>query len=182
MAPLSKDLLIQDLQNSFSEIIKWINAQPESEFNEELVEGKWPISGHLYHLIKSTKAVSKGMNMPKLGLKTMFGKNNRQEKTYQELLEKYEASIVQQNTKTKNNYEAEPGRIFDRPELIKRFEQELNDLIQSLNKWNEDDMTAYVMPHPIMGKFTIREFIYFTIFHTKHHLATLNEKYRKSYA
>jgi len=177
MTTISKPQLIQDLKNSFMEIIDWINAQPQNQFNEELVLGKWPISGHLYHLIKSTKAVSKGMSMPKMGLQTMFGKCNREERSYQETLDKYETSLVKNNMKTKNNYEAEPGRIFDRSVLIKRYETELSDLIESLDKWNEDDMSTYVMPHPIMGKFTIREFIYFTIFHTKHHLSTLKEKY-----
>jgi len=86
----NKSQLIQDLKNAFQETIDWINEQPESHFNEEIVAGKWSMAGHLYHLIKSTKAVTKGMSMPRLALRTMFGKSNRTERTYDEIVEKYE--------------------------------------------------------------------------------------------
>jgi len=159
MITLNKDQLIHELEKSFQGIIDWVNSQPESQFNEELVLGKWPVSGHLYHLIKSTKAVSQGMKIPKMGLQTMFGKNNRPERTYQELLEMYRSNIVDKNIKVPNKYEAEPGRIFEKPKLIQRFKEELNDLIEPLSKWKEEDLSTYVMPHPVMGKLTIREFI-----------------------
>lgn len=173
----TKDQLIQDLQKSFQGITDWINAQPESRFNEEIVAGKWTIAGHLYHLIKSTKAVSQGMVMPKIGLRTMFGKNNRQERTYEEMIEKYESVIVANSVVAPNKFVAEAGRKFERATLIKRFDDELNDMIKALGKWKEKDMSVYVMPHPAIGKCTIREFMHFTTLHTYHHLETLKEKY-----
>lgn len=173
----TKDQLIQDLKKSFQSTIDWINEQDESQFNEEIIEGKWTIAGHLYHLIKSTKAVSKGMKMPKLALRTMFGKNNRQERTFEEMLEKYETTISQNNIKAPSDFSAEPGRTFERAELIGRFETELNDFIKALGKWKEDDLGNYIMPHPAIGKCTLREFVYFTTFHTDHHLRTLKENY-----
>lgn len=172
-----KDQLIQDLRTSFQQAIDWINAQPEGNFNEELVAGKWTIAGHLYHLIKSTKSVSKGLRMPKMGLRTMFGKNNRPERSYQAMVDKYKTALANTNIKAPSSYEAEAGRTFERPALIQRFEGELNDFIQALNSWNEDDMSIYVMPHPAIGKCTIREFVYFTTLHTYHHLDILKAQY-----
>lgn len=173
----TKDQLIEELKKSFQEIIDWINNQPEDHFNKEFITGKWTIAGHLYHLIKSTKSVSQGMGMPKLGLRTMFGKSNRKERNYQEMVEKYETTLLIKNVKAPSSYEAEPGRNFERSTLVKRFEGELNDLIKVLEKWDENKMSVYVMPHPAIGKCTIREFIYFTILHTIHHLNILKEKY-----
>lgn len=175
----TKDQLIQDLKKSFQQLINWINEQPESQFNEVILEGKWTIAGHLYHLIKTTKGVSQGMVMPKLGLKTMFGKNNRTERTFQEMADKYNATIIQQNVAAPGQFEAKADRTFVRPALISRFEEELNDFIKALDNWEEADMSIYVLPHPVIGKCTIREFIYFTIIHTDHHLETLTEKYVK---
>jgi len=73
----TKDQLIADLKLSFQSTVDWINDQTEEHFNKEVILGKWTIAGHLYHLIKSTKALSQGMLMPKEGLSTMFGKNIR---------------------------------------------------------------------------------------------------------
>ncbi len=173
----TKDQLVNDLKQSFQETIDWINGQPESQFNEELVSGKWTIAEHLYHLIKSTKAVSKGMLMPKLGLKAMFGKCNRQERTFDEMFEKYKAKIMSVDVDVPSAYEAAPGRMFERPELIRRFEKELEDFVKALDKWKEEEMSVYVLPHPVIGKCTIREFVYFTILHTNDHLRIYKEKY-----
>ena len=173
----TKTQLIQNLKNTFQATIDWINKQPEDHFNKDLVAGKWTIAGHLYHLIKSTKGVSQGMIMPKEGLATMFGKNNRDERSFEDTYKKYKSTVIKNNSKTTNSYEAEAGRIFERSALIKRFEDELNDFIQAMERWDEDEMSIYVLPHPAMGKCTIREFVYFTIFHTNHHLNSLQENY-----
>jgi uncharacterized damage-inducible protein DinB len=175
----TKSQLIEDLKNAFQETINWINEQPESHFNEEIVAGKWSIAGHLYHLIKSTKAVTKGMSMPRLGLRTMFGKSNRTERVYDEMVEKYEEVVVKNSFKTLKSYEAEAERTFERSALIKRFESELNDFLKVLDKWKEADMSVYVMPHPALGKLTIREFVLFTTLHTHHHLNNLKTNYVK---
>ncbi|MEL7251787.1 MAG: DinB family protein [Bacteroidota bacterium] len=175
----TKVQLVEDLKNSFQEAINWINTQKEADFNAELVPGKWTIAGHLYHLIKSTKSVSKGMMMPKMGLSTMFGKNNRAERTYQGMVEKYKGALQRGNIKAPGSFEAEAGRTFERPALIKRFEDELRDFIQAMDHWTEAEMSEYVMPHPAIGKCTIREFVYFTILHTYHHLEILQQQYVK---
>ena len=41
--------------------------------------------------------------------------------------------------------------------------------MQLVHKWSEDDLDLYVIPHPLMGKLTFREILYFTIYHVKHH-------------
>lgn len=171
--------LIQDLENSFQATINWINEQSESHFNEIMIEGKWSIAGHLYHLIKSTKAVTKGMSMPKLALRTMFGKCNRAERTYDELVEKYHNVVVKNSFKTLSVYEAEAGRNFERSALVQRFEGELNDFIKAFEKWKDADISVYVLPHPALGKLTIREFVLFTTLHTNHHLNILKKDYAK---
>jgi len=175
----TKNQLIQDMEKSFQDTIDWINQQAESNFNEEMLQGKWTIAGHLYHLIKSTKAVSQGMLIPKAVLQTQFGNSNRPERNYEEMVEKYETTLIKDNVKAPSNFSAEAGRTFERETLINRFEQERNDLIGALGNWNKEEMSSYIMPHPAIGLCTIREFIYFTTLHTEHHLAILKEIYVK---
>ena len=176
----AKEQLIQELKTSFKDAIDWINAQTEENFNKDLVPGKWTMAGHLYHLIKSTKAVNKGLILPKEGLAAMFGKNNRQERTYQGMVDKYEAALRTNTVKAPSEYVAETGRTFERAALIGRFEGELQTFVQALDRWEEDEMSVYVMPHPAIGKCTIREYVYFTTLHTYHHLAILKEHYTEA--
>lgn len=173
----SKSQLIEDLKKTFIETKTWINQQPKDHFNKELIPEKWTIAEHLYHLIKSTKAVSNGMKMPKKVLIEMFGERNTPERTFDELKVKYETTLDEVVVVVPGNYTAEKGRQFDQSEYLKRFDTELDDLVQEIEKWSEEDLGKYLMPHPVLGNFTIREFIYFTTFHTDHHLRTFKEKY-----
>ena len=162
--------LHEDLKAAFETATNWVNSQPEENFNKEITEGKWTIAQHLYHLIKSTKAVSKGMSMNKMVLRGMFGKNNREERTLEELKTKYKNALAQTGIKAPPEYSAKADRQFDKEELLKRFNGELEDLLKALKKYDEDAASKYIMPHPAIGKCTIREFMYFTILHTDHHL------------
>ena len=176
----TKLALIPQLENSWQRTTDWIRSQPEDHFNRELVPGKWTIAGHLYHLIKTTKAVTKGLKMPKLALRTMFGKNNRQERTHEQLHQKYLQALSTATVQAPVAYAAEPGRVFDREELLQRFASELTDFLAALDRWNEKEMGTYIMPHPAIGKCTLREFVYFSIFHTEHHLAILERDYQRT--
>jgi len=176
----TKEQLIENLKSNFGEMIDWINEQPEDHFNKEIVVGKWTIAGHLYHLIKSVKAVRKGMLMPKLGLRTMFGQCNRPERTYLEMQKKYKTTLANNTIKAPKEYEAAAGRIFDRTELTGRYEEELLAFIKALDKWTEKKLGQYVLVHPAMGKCTIREFVYFTTFHNEHHLDILRREYEEA--
>lgn len=50
---------------------------------------------------------------------------------------------------------------------------DLTNLIMSLNqkidKLDEEELDNYILPHPLIGKTTIREMLYFTIYHVQHH-------------
>ena len=43
-----------------------------------------------------------------------------------------------------------------------------------------DDLDKYVLPHPLLGKVTLREMLYFTIHHNEHHLELLKAGLRKA--
>lgn len=52
----------------------------------------------------------------------------------------------------------------------------LNRLEKSLAKFNEEDLDNYILPHPLLGKLTMREMLYFTAYHvTHHHKIVLNQ-------
>lgn len=173
----SKAALIKRLEEAFQTTVGWINEQSLAHFNEEMVTGKWTMAGHLYHLIKTTRSINQGLQMPKLAMRTVFGKNNREERSFAAMHQKYKDALQATNIKAPTNYSPAEGRQFDRAELTQRFEQALAEQIKALDKWSEKDLGTYILPHPAIGKCTLREFLYFSIFHTYHHLDILREQY-----
>lgn len=77
------------LRKSFGSFIYSVNEMSDEEFYEPLREGKWSPADILGHLILSTKPISKALSMPRLVLQATFGKSNRPERSYQQVLDKY---------------------------------------------------------------------------------------------
>ena len=38
-----------------------------------------------------------------------------------------------------------------------------------IDSFSEKDLDNYILPHPLLGKLTIREMLFFTIYHVQHH-------------
>lgn len=45
----------------------------------------------------------------------------------------------------------------------------LDQLIKSIQKYSEQELDQTILPHPLLGKITLREMLYFTIYHVEHH-------------
>lgn len=179
----TKEDLILDLDDIAEKTIIWFRDQTTANFNKEILDGKWTMAGHLYHLIKTTQEIGRGMSMPRIVLRTTFGKSNRAERTFEEQHKKYIEALANFKATTRkgfvpsDTYLPPSNKEFDREELLQQFSKEIAALQKTIGKWKEKDLGIYILPHPAMGKLTIREIIYFSIFHTKHHLDNLKEHY-----
>ncbi|MCB9182399.1 MAG: DinB family protein [Flavobacteriales bacterium] len=47
----------------------------------------------------------------------------------------------------------------------------LDLLCKRTSRWSESDLERYLLPHPLLGKLTLREMLYFTLYHVQHHQA-----------
>lgn len=105
--------------------------------------------------------------LPLFVLRLLFGKANRKSKSYDELVAKYQAKL-------KAGGRA-PGRFVPggKEKNTEVLEEKLLGLVDSLQKkvnaLSEDQLDQYILPHPLLGKLTLREMIYFTIYHVQHH-------------
>ena len=43
------------------------------------------------------------------------------------------------------------------------------ELLSAVEKWDETELDQYMLPHPILGKLTVREMLFFTIYHNLRH-------------
>jgi hypothetical protein len=54
-------------------------------------------------------------------------------------------------------------------ELKANLKNVVSKLCLSLDTYSEDELDQYILPHPLLGKLTLREMLFFTIYHVKHH-------------
>lgn len=166
----------QEVKLSFDLLVDWMEAHSESHLNKKLYPAKWTAAQHLFHIVKSSKAISNGFNLPKETLKSMFGSLEREPYEIASLKSNYE-KMLSGGVKAPPAFSADPERQFTKDELRKRLGDEEANFQLSILKWEKDELTSYVMPHPVMGNLSLLEFCYFNILHNRHHLNTLNQKY-----
>ena len=61
-------------------------------------------------------------------------------------------------------------------EEAKKAAHETVLLILAIIKNEIKDLDVYILPHPLLGKVTLREMLYFTIHHNEHHLELLQNR------
>lgn len=65
-------------------------------------------------------------------------------------------------------------------ELQGKRSQQLLGLIDQLTRqighFTEKDLDTIIAPHPLLGRVTLREMMYFTIYHVEHHQNTIKNQ------
>lgn len=164
------------IDDKFGELTNWISEQPRNEFAIQKVPSKWSNGEHLEHLRKTARAINKGMKLPKLILRFKFGKLQREEYSYNYLIENYLNKLKAKKVKAPEG--VSPGKInnSDYDRILSWFGQEKDTLKKNLERYNEKQLGQYVLPHPVIGNLSMREFTYFCCLHNEHHL-DLMKKY-----
>ncbi len=169
-----KPQIISALNENIDAFNNYIAPLTKEQF-ETCPNGKWSAGQNLDHLIRAIKPLQLAYGLPKFALRILFGKTNRPSKTYDELVAKYKAKLVA-GGRASGPF-IPPFIAFEKKdELIKKYTEQKQKLILKIEKQNEKDLDVYILPHPLLGKVTLREMLYFTIHHNEHHLETLKNR------
>ncbi len=171
----SKKEILALLQKKTKALTSWYTDNPIEKM-ESGPEGAWTAGQHLLHMIKSTKPLAKGAGYPRILLRFKFGKVDGPSSSYEELVKKYQ-SAIESGGKATGPYVPRTVRKEEREELLSRFRSEMSVLVNNLHKWSEKNLDNTAVPHPLIGNLTLREMLYFTMYHMDHHLKILQERY-----
>ncbi|MEQ1606300.1 MAG: DinB family protein [Pyrinomonadaceae bacterium] len=176
---MDRSTIIKNLNETYSAFFDFIAEMSEAEFTFSPDGTKWTPGQQLDHLCRSVAPLNKGLKAPEFALKAMFGKANRPSTTYDELVARYRAELAAGGSAPAP---FRPEEIaFDRKdELLADLRGHVDRLSKSIEKYDEEKLDNLVLPHPLLGKLTIREMIYFTIYHGEHHRRRTEENLAKS--
>ncbi len=170
---MDKLTLIKNLKANKKIVLDTLSFMTEAQLNESKGE-KWTNAGHIEHLIKSIRPLNTIFLFPKVILRVATGKPNRKSRTYDELVAKYWEKLKLMNPRV-NRFGPKGNKKFSKTELINQFDTQYDKLANEIAKnWDEESLENYIIPHPLIGKLTVREMIMFTIYHTLHHHKALN--------
>lgn len=173
MTTLQITQLLQQNHQAFANYVCSLNEQ-EYTFAPQ---NKWTAGQQTEHIIKSVVPVANALAMPLTMLAEMFGQANRPSKTYDELVAKYLSKLAEGGL-APSTFVPENQAFADREKLTQKLSSVVANLCEKVAGFSESDLDSYVLPHPLLGKLTLREMLYFTSYHVLHH-QELIEKYLK---
>lgn len=166
----------QNLKNYVNEIATICNNTLFSSITYKNDAKQWSIAEHIKHLIISIDSSALPFKLPSLILQIMFGKIQRNEYTYSQLEEIYNSKL-KLGAKASGKYANVDRNTFQTKEqMLTQLESSYSKFIESALKCSVKKLSHCCVPHPILGKLTLRELVYFTTFHTYHHIESIKKQ------
>jgi hypothetical protein len=164
---MNKQQIAEKLLENHKNFVEFIANLNEQDFMFSDGE-KWSAGQQLDHLVRGVSPVKLAFTLPKLVPSLMFGKANRSSKSYDELVVKYQAKLAS-GGRASGRFIPAQINFSQREVLQNKLLNLADDLSQKVEIFSEEDLDKYVIPHPLIGKLTFREMLYFTIYHCEHH-------------
>ena len=168
----TKTELITTFKDANQRVTKWFTGIPAKDFFSRQGE-TWSASDNMDHLIRSHKPISKALKLPKFTLQAMFGKPERQSRSYEEICQVYRDEIAR-GAQASGRFLPEQQSPVEtaeekKSELLEQWSKASTELVLVAEKWNDSELDGYLLPHPLIGKLTVREMLFFTIYHNLRH-------------
>ena len=130
--------------------------------------GKWTAGQQLDHIFRGVSPVRMALRLPKFVPRILFGKADHTTVNYERLVENYHSGLAA-GGKASGSF-IPPEISFDRREALRnKLLKTVGGLVKGIKGFPEAQLDELVLPHPILGKLTMREMLYFTIYHAEHH-------------
>lgn len=138
----------------------------------------WSPAENVRHLTKSIRPVTKALRLPKIVVRLMFGGPRRESMTYDALVEHYRARLAAGGEA--GRFAPSQRVVTDRAEIWNHFEQANRELRAAIATWPDCALDRHQLPHPLLGKLTLREMLFFTLYHQLHHLEGVKRRLGRS--
>jgi hypothetical protein len=173
----TRDEIIAALQNVDREgAAYWSAFAPDVFFAK--IGSSWSPAETVRHLVKAIRPVTKALSMPKLALRVMFGRPRRAPETYDALRTRY-LGLLESGGQA-GRFAPTPRRESDlaswRLSILRQLSDANASLAAAMARWPDGALDRYQLPHPLLGKLTVREMLFFTVYHQHHHMAVVSRR------
>jgi hypothetical protein len=170
--PRTRSEIMEALGHVQAEVASYFGSLG-TEFNQRTGDA-WTPAEHLKHLVTSVNAVARGLAAPRLLLRLRFGRARAPSRKYAEVRDAYRAALAA-GGRASGAFVPAP-EVVPAEEILARWERANVRLRDALQGWTEPQLDRLVMPHPLLGRLTTREMLFFTLYHNQHHVAAAQRR------
>lgn len=134
---------------------------------------KWSPAEHVRHLSKSVRPVALALGLPRFVLWLRFGRGSGASRSFEALREAYLARLAAGATAGRFTPSPQPppsDAAVYRDSVLSSWRAANADLRARIAGWDEKALDRYLLPHPALGPLTVREMLFFSLYHNAHHL------------
>lgn len=170
-------LMLEELTKVYLDFSNYIDSLDEKEFSFTN-SSTWTAGQQLDHIVKSVAPINTFMKLPDFSKKLMFGKNKGNSRTSDEVINDY-LDKLEKGGKAPSAYVPKSIPFSQKADLISKLNYIIKKIVSSIEKLNEKDIDTFRAPHPLIGKLTVRELVYFSIYHVGHHQKSIQKLLKK---
>ena len=183
MASAAPDLAAEARRIHAESVVYW-DAYAADAFWRRPTRDVWAPVDQVRHLTKSIRAVNQGLALPRPLLALFFGLARGGTRSFPALRERYAEVLA--NGGSAGGYAPRALSPADateekRASIMAEHAAVVARFAAAIERWPERALDRYQLPHPLLGKLTVREMAQFTLLHNVHHVAVA-ERRRRSFA
>lgn len=174
---MNKSELVAKLHHELDALLETLEGMQSDSFNRRTVTGKWSPAENARHLLLAVRPVNLAFSLPTATL-LLFGRLHRERLGYESLVQKYQHQLAS-GAKASLPY-VPSKKVRYTGETVEALRTAYHRLASLVATKSEDELDRYLLPHPILGKITLREMLYFTIYHIGHHHRAVGDRLREA--
>ena len=171
-------MTILEIKTSLSESLRgiadFLQQCPETAWHRSQ-EGKWTIAQEVEHILIANSGTARLLSPPG---RTIWRPGAQPSRTYDAIKDEYLAGLAANpginNPATNPSAESAQKTLQQQLSNWQRTSQALLSAVDAISEVDLDEYTVW--KHPFLGPFTVREMLYFTDYHTRHHTSILKKK------
>jgi len=176
--PRARDEIVAELASLHAQSTAFWSRFSDDDFYRALGSA-WSPAENIRHLDRSIKPLTQGLRLPVPMIWLLFGPARAPSRPFSEIREAYRARLAA--GMTAGRYAPPPEPVPDSPavarrDLMARRDLRARALYAAIGRWEERDLDRCRLPHPALGKLTVREMLLFTLYHNLHHVLNVAKR------
>ncbi len=169
--------IIEALESAHEAAVEYWAAFTTPEFFAP-IGTHWSPAEHVRHLTRSMAPLLPVLRVPRAALRFAFGAATAPSRSYVQIEALYAKALNDGGTAGRFTPPADRHApdIIRRNAIMDAHSETLRGMTQAMERWTEAQLDAHRLPHPLIGKLTVREMMLFTLLHNQHHVAVAEKR------
>jgi hypothetical protein len=160
------------LKSTHEALIEFVDRLPDESLCYSKA-GKWNAGQQLQHVYLCLQVISQALASKKY-IQDTFGRIDRPALNYEEVIARYKAGLAA-GGRAPERFIPGPFEPEQKAQIIASLRQVLDTIKTQLESYSEKDCETLVLPHPFVGKLSIKELFFLMTEHASLHQRSIAE-------